>query len=64
MQTILPALRALLFALATLALAGIGGCGLKGDLSLPEPGNASSPQEGNEEKASDDESGSADGART
>ena len=36
MTRILPALRALLFALATLASGLITGCGLKGDLVLPD----------------------------
>lgn len=35
MQMILPALRVLLFALATISLVPITGCGLKGDLVLP-----------------------------
>jgi len=36
MQRILPALRVLLFALATTSLGASIGCGLKGDLVLPE----------------------------
>ena len=36
MTKILPALRALLFALATLASGLMTGCGLKGDLVLPD----------------------------
>lgn len=49
MQRILPALRILLFALATLWAGLITGCGLKGDLVLPDPaepaGEAGSGQE-------------------
>lgn len=37
MLRILPALRVLLFALVTMSLAASTGCGLKGDLVLPEP---------------------------
>lgn len=54
MPSILPALRVLLFASALLPLLMIGGCGLKGDLVLPGPDEASSsPPEG--ERDTDDE---------
>ncbi|MEX0915039.1 MAG: hypothetical protein WDZ60_04030 [Wenzhouxiangellaceae bacterium] len=36
MLRILPALRGLLFALVTMSLVASTGCGLKGDLVLPE----------------------------
>lgn len=45
MQMILPALRVPLFALATISLAAIAGCGLKGDLVLPEQTGQPSSQE-------------------
>lgn len=55
MQRILPALRALLFALAVpLVIPGLAGCGLKGDLVVPERDDAAPPPAAEEE---DDESG-------
>lgn len=56
MTKILPALRVLLFALFALASAPIAGCGLKGDLILPQPPAASNPpaaQEAQDEQARD-----------
>lgn len=55
MPSILPALRVLLFASALLPLLLIGGCGLKGDLVLPGPDEASSSQpEGGQEPDDED----------
>jgi predicted small lipoprotein YifL len=62
MQSILPALRALLFASALLPLLMIGGCGLKGDLVLPEPGDPASSQQASEDDASEDDPPDTDGA--
>lgn len=56
MQRILPALRALLFASALVPLLVMGGCGLKGDLVLPEPGSPSTSQPESEEDAAGDDS--------
>jgi predicted small lipoprotein YifL len=58
MTRILPALRIVLFALLAPASALITGCGLKGDLILPEPADASSesaPQQADDEKVQDAE---------
>ncbi|HKL49654.1 MAG TPA: lipoprotein [Wenzhouxiangellaceae bacterium] len=61
MQSILPALRALLFASALLPLLMIGGCGLKGDLVLPKTGDPSSSQQESEDDASEDDLLDTDG---
>lgn len=56
MTRILPALRALLFALVVLGAALNSGCGLKGDLVLPDPADASSapaPQQDADEEGQD-----------
>lgn len=63
MQLILPALRALLFASALLPLLMIGGCGLKGDLVLPDPGAPASSQQQSEDGGSEDDPREVDGAR-
>jgi len=58
MSQILPALRIVLFALVALASAPITGCGLKGDLVLPDPADASSEsaaQQADDEEAQDAE---------
>ena len=58
MFQILPALRIVLFALVALASATITGCGLKGDLILPDPADGSSesgPQQADDEEAQDAE---------
>lgn len=60
MPSILPALRVLLFASAMLPLFVIGGCGLKGDLVLPEGDTPSSVQPETEEDALDDDSQNGD----
>jgi|GEM_PF-1816843 len=62
MPSILPALRALLFASALLPLLVIAGCGLKGDLVLPQPEDPSSSQHESDEDAVDEESQASDGA--
>jgi len=62
MQLILPALRALLFASALLPLLVIGGCGLKGDLVLPEQSERSSPPPESADDTGDTDSRDADGA--
>lgn len=62
MPSILPALRALLFALLMVSLLVIAGCGLKGDLVLPGPGEASSSQPEGEEDTADDDSRDPAGA--
>ncbi|HMB40158.1 MAG TPA: lipoprotein [Wenzhouxiangellaceae bacterium] len=63
MQSILPARRALLFASALVPLIMLGGCGLKGDLVLPPPGEPSSSQQESEDDAPGDGPRDADGAR-
>ena len=58
MFQILPALRIVLFALVAPASATITGCGLKGDLILPDPADGSSesgPQQADDEEAQDAE---------
>ncbi|MFO7764712.1 MAG: hypothetical protein R6V61_13390 [Wenzhouxiangellaceae bacterium] len=48
MPRILPSLRLLLFALATLSAGLMSGCGLKGDLTLPdttEPAAETEPEQ-------------------
>lgn len=62
MQSILPARRALLFASVLVPLLLIGGCGLKGDLVLPEPGDRSSPQPERADDDADEDSRDSDGA--
>jgi len=62
MPSILPALRVLLFASALLPLLMIGGCGLKGDLVLPRPEQASSSPPEVDEDAGDEDSRNAEGA--
>lgn len=61
MPSILPALRALLFALALLPLLIMAGCGLKGDLYLPPPDEASSSQAEDEDDTVDDGSENGNG---
>ncbi len=56
MPSILPALRVLLFASALLPLLMIGGCGLKGDLVLPRPAEASPAQADGEKDAAEEAS--------
>lgn len=55
MTSILTALRALLFASALLSLLLICGCGLKGDLVLPDQADTASPGSEASDEASDDE---------
>ena len=62
MSSILPALRALLFASALLPLLMIAGCGLKGDLVLPQPDDPSSSQQESDEDAVDEDSQDPDDA--
>jgi len=54
MPSILPALRALLFASALVPMLLLAGCGLKGDLYLPEPGDASRSPPENADDTDDD----------
>jgi len=61
MPSILPALRVLLFASALLPLSMTAGCGLKGDLVLPEPGERSSQQPESADDAADEDSRDSDG---
>lgn len=62
MLSILPARRALLFATAFFALLLITGCGLKGDLVLPESDvRAASQQQENKEDGEQKENRSPDG---
>lgn len=62
MPSILPALRVLLFASALLPLLMIGGCGLKGDLVLPGPDEASSSRQEGDQDADDEDSRDPEGA--
>lgn len=62
MPSILPALRVLLFASALLPPLMIGGCGLKGDLVLPRPDEASSSQPEGEQDTDDEDSRDPEGA--
>lgn len=64
MLRILPALRVLLFALVTMSLAASTGCGLKGDLVLPEqseqPRQTDAPSPPEDDAKEDTESESTD----
>jgi len=54
MPRILPALRAFLFVLSALSLGLVAGCGLKGDLALPEPDESTGESEADREPGSED----------
>ena len=62
MPSILPALRALLFVSALVPLLVTAGCGLKGDLVLPQPDDPPSPQQESGEDAVDEDSQDPDDA--
>lgn len=62
MPSILPAPRALLFASVMVPLLFVSGCGLKGDLVLPDPDEASSSQPESEEDTGDEDSRDSQGA--
>jgi len=62
MPSILPALRALLFASVVVPLILIAGCGLKGELVLPGPDEASSSQPEDDEEPAEESAQNRDGA--